>query len=561
MADANRGGHAADVAGAGSAGSTDLRRVARDVFGWPRLRPAQEQAMAAVLAGRDVLAVMATGSGKSAIYQVPGVLLDGATLVISPLIALQQDQICGLEAREAPEAVAINSLLDSAESDRAWRALRQRAAEYVFLAPEQLAHDEVMTALSGAGISLVVVDEAHCVSSWGHDFRPDYLRVADAIARLGHPTVVALTATASPPVRAEIVEQLGLRDPLVIASGFDRPNIRLEVSRHVTDDEKRDAVLAAALAADRPALLYTATRADAESYAAQLVSRKVKAVAYHAGRSRAEREDVHARFRSGEVAVVAATSAFGMGIDKADVRAVIHAAVPDSVDTYYQQIGRAGRDGKPAVAQLFYRAEDLGLARFFSTAHLDGALVATVYSALRQAGGPLGRKQLARGICAPGRRITLALNTLEEAGLIRCSAEGFGVREAVSLEAAASRAAAVVERRERVDRTRVEMMRRYAECRDCRRQFLLSYFGETLPGPCGNCDRCDANAGAAAGPAPGRWAVDAPVTHRLWGRGLVMDVDDDRITVLFDEYGYRTLLLESIEASGILQPGSGAVSS
>lgn len=533
----------------------DLERVAREVFGWQRLRPAQLQAMEAVLAGRDVLAVMATGSGKSAIYQVPGVLLDGVTLVVSPLIALQRDQITGLAATKAPDAVAINSLLASDENDRVREAVRRRAAEYVFLAPEQLANDDVVADLIGGGISLVVIDEAHCVSAWGHDFRPDYLRIADTIERLGDPTVVALTATASPVVRREIVEHLRLRDPLVIASGFDRPNIRLEVFRHVEDDEKRDAVLGAALTAARPTLVYAATRADAETYADSLAHSGIRAAAYHAGLSRAERDGVHARFRSDELDVVAATSAFGMGIDKADVRAVLHASVPESLDNYYQQIGRAGRDGKPALAQLFYRSEDLGLAQFFTGRRPDASLPVTVYQSLLSVAGPLPAKELRTALGAGARSLTGALNLLEEAGLIRSGSGGFEVAQRVGPQEAAERAEAEVERAERIDQSRVQMMRGYAETLDCRRLFLLGYFGETLAAPCGNCDRCTANAGAdeRQESVAGDWVVQTPVVHRSWGPGVVMSVEDDRITVLFDDYGYRTLALDAIAESGLLR--------
>ncbi|MBU3752159.1 MAG: recombinase RecQ, partial [Mycobacterium sp.] len=283
---------------------------------------------------------------------------------------------------------------------------------------------------------------------------------------------------------------------------------------------------------------------------AELVSHGVAAVAYHAGMSRTERDEIHRQFRSGRAEVVAATSAFGMGIDKPDVRAVIHASVPDSVDNYYQQIGRAGRDGKPAVAQLFYRPEDLGLARFFTSQRPDEALVATVYALLLESGGHQSLAAVCESIDAPERRITNALNVLEEANLIRCSRKGFRVTRRVSLAEAARLATEVVERKERIDRTRVEMMRGYAETRDCRRQFLLNYFGETIPGPCGNCDRCDAAPPAEGAPATEDWEVGTPVRHRQWGAGVV-STDDDRITVLFDDWGYRTLAVSAL--TGVLR--------
>ena len=526
--------------------------MANDVFGWSQLRPTQLEAMESVLAGRDVLAVMATGSGKSAIYQVPAVLIDGATLVVSPLIALQRDQISGLAATHAPDAVAINSLLDSDDIARNWRAVRENEAEYVFLAPEQLANDAVVAALSEIDISLVVVDEAHCVSAWGHDFRPSYLRIADSIERLGGPPVVALTATASPVVRREIVEHLRLCDPLVIASGFDRPNIALEVSHHVDDDDKRDAVLTSMLGVARPALLYTATRKDAEIYAAQINSSGIRARAYHAGLSRTQRDEVHRLFRARDgVDIVVATSAFGMGIDKADVRTVVHASIPDSMDSYYQQIGRAGRDGQPAAAVLFYRAEDLGLARFFTTNRPDEALLARVYAAL-DGKEPKRLAELRAELGVRGPRVTNAVNLFEEAGLAAATRDGFTRCAGADVAEAVQRVVEIVERKERIDRSRVDMMRGYAETRECRRQFLLNYFGEALAEPCGNCDNCAAGVVDDDPPATDRWAIQTPVVHREWGAGVVMGAEDDRITVLFDDYGYRTLLLESIEESGVL---------
>lgn len=532
----------------------DLEQVADRVFGWKQLRPAQLDAMEAIIAGRDVLAVMPTGSGKSAIYQVPAILIDGVTLVISPLIALQQDQIAQLEGFDAPEAVAINSRQGAAQTDRSWNALQHNEAEYVFLAPEQLTKDDVIAQLRAVDVSLVVVDEAHCVSAWGHDFRPSYLRLADAIDRLNRPPVAGLTATASPVVRREIVEHLRLRDPVVIATGFDRPNLRLEVQRFVDDAEQRDAVVAAVSTLDGPGLLYTATRKDAEFYTAELRDSGVSSAAYHAGLKSAEREEVHRRFQDDDYDVVAATSAFGMGIDKPNVRFVVHASVPDSLDSYYQQIGRGGRDGEAALARMFYRPESLSLARFFTTQRPDEELLAKVYRALSGA-APKRLKDLRAELQLRGRKLTNAVNLLEQADAITAGRQGFSAI-GDDATAAVQRAVEVANIAERVDRTRVEMMRGYAETRDCRRQFLLGYFAEALAEPCGNCDRCTANAAAGREPETPQESVlpvDTPVEHRQWGPGVVISGEPDRITVLFDDYGYRTLSIESIRETGVLQ--------
>ncbi|OBF55362.1 RecQ family ATP-dependent DNA helicase [Mycolicibacterium monacense] len=533
--------------------AAELCRTARRVFGWDELHPEQLEAMVAVLAGRDVVAVLPTGSGKSAIYQVPAVLLDGATVVVSPLIALQEDQIAGLADTRAPEAVAINSRQRASQTDDNWAAVHSHEAEYIFVSPEQLANDAVVGRLAEAAVSLIVVDEAHCVSAWGHDFRPDYLRLADAFAQFGNGApVVALTATASVVVRREIVERLRLRDPLMVVGNFDRPNLTLEVEQFVRDADKRAAVVDTVAGLEVPGLVYTATRKDAERYADALGERGVRAAVYHAGLAAAERERVHESFREDAVDVVVATSAFGMGIDKPNVRFVVHASVPDSLDSYYQQIGRAGRDGGDARVLLFYRAEDLGLARFFTTHRPDADLIEAVYRAL-DTDKPMRTKALRERLDAQGRRLTNAINLLESADAIRSTRKGFysnGIPPRVAVEAAIE----VVEARERVDRSRVEMMRGYAESRHCRRQFLLTYFGQPLPGPCGNCDRCRDSEGATDADAGGQPAipVDTAVSHREWGDGVVIGGDTDRVTVLFDDYGYRTLAMAAVTGKNLL---------
>jgi ATP-dependent DNA helicase RecQ len=322
--------------------------------------------MRPVMEGRDTLVVMPTGSGKSAVYQVPAMLLDGPTVVVSPLISLQRDQVAGLLGRRARARGAGEQQPVDKDAEAAFDALRAGEVEFFFLAPEQLSKPEVLDAVAAAKPSLFVVDEAHCICSWGHDFRPDYLRLHTAIERVGRPRVLALTATASPPVRDEIVRRLRLEEPQLVVSGFDRPNLSLEVQSFREDDQRREAVVLRAMGEAKPGLVYTATRKSAEQYAAALGELGIDAAAYHAGMRAADREDVHGRFTAGGLDVVVATTAFGMGIDKADVRFVLHAEVADSLDSYYQEIGRAGRDGEPAVAALYYRPEDLGLRKFFA---------------------------------------------------------------------------------------------------------------------------------------------------------------------------------------------------
>jgi ATP-dependent DNA helicase RecQ len=347
-------------------GAQRIRDVAAERLGYSRLRPGQLEAVTAVLAGRDTLAVMSTGSGKSAIYQLAGLLLDGPTIVVSPLISLQEDQMEAVAGVPGGGAATLNSTLSQGERERVLDGLASGEIEFVLLAPEQLANEEVERRLAAARPSLLVVDEAHCVSQWGHDFRPDYLRLAAAARALGRPPILGLTATAAPPVRADIVRELEMEDPEIVVRGFDRPNIHLAVDRFYDEHHHRRTLLERVAAAPSPGIVYVATRRGAEELAAELAERGVKAEAYHAGLRAKVRDAVQERFMRDELHCVVATTAFGMGVDKPNVRWVFHAAPADSVDSYYQELGRAGRDGDRAEAVLFYRPEDLGLRRFFA---------------------------------------------------------------------------------------------------------------------------------------------------------------------------------------------------
>ncbi|HEX8855488.1 MAG TPA: ATP-dependent DNA helicase RecQ [Thermoleophilaceae bacterium] len=530
--------------------------VARDAFGFEALRPGQREAIDAVLTGRDTLAVMSTGSGKSAIYQIAGMLMEGATLVISPLIALQRDQVEAIDDQLPGEAAGVNSTVARSEREEAFEELEEGELEFLFLAPEQLANPEVLENLREARPSLLVVDEAHCISEWGHDFRPDYLRLGALVDELGHPTVLGLTATASPPVRDEIVERLHMRDPDVIVRGFDRPNIHLAVERFHEEEHKRRALVEAIEAAERPGIVYAATRAIAEELAEELAGKGIAACAYHAGMNATERDRIQEEFMDDAFEVIVATTAFGMGIDKPNIRFVFHHAVADSVDSYYQEIGRAGRDGEPAQAKLFYRTEDLGLRRFFAGAgQVDLDEIAHVADAVRRHGGPVDPVELKDELALSQTKLITAVNRLEEAGALhtRPTGEVELVPDAPPPQQFVEEAAKREHDRHEFDRSRVEMMRAYAEHRNCRRQFILSYFGEDLPEPCGNCDNDEAGLTRESnGDEP--FPVGTRVVHRQWGGGLVQRYEDDEVVVLFDSVGYKTLGVPLVLERDLLAP-------
>jgi ATP-dependent DNA helicase RecQ len=534
-----------------------IRRSARETLGHRSLLPGQAEAIRAITDGRDTLAILPTGGGKSAVYQLAGLEIEGPTLVVSPLVALQHDQLGALVELGLPAAVVNGSVTDGARAD-AFARFERGELEFLLLAPEQLADDDALVRLRAGAPSLFVVDEAHCVAEWGHDFRPEYRRLGAVADALGRPPILALTATASPLLRADIVERLGLRDPVIVARGFDRPNLTLRVEQHADAAAKRRAVVDRAATLRPPGIVYVATRRASEAVAGDLADRGVAAAAYHAGMSAPRRTQTQDAFMADRLAVVVATIAFGMGIDKPDVRFVLHHDVPESLDAYHQEIGRAGRDDEPSEVVLFHRAEDLGLRRYQAApARISEADVARVLRVLRRRPG-LDVATIAGAATLSRRRTDAVLARLEELGAIRVDHAGRAVAaEDVDAGRAAHDAALAQERRRVVEQSRVDMIRGYAESAGCRRAALLGYFGEPFDPPCGNCDRCLAGgAGRAADPVAEAlpWSVDQRVRHPVFGAGVVTALGDGQVTVAFEDVGYRTIHADLAEELRLLVP-------
>jgi ATP-dependent DNA helicase RecQ len=520
-----------------------IEELARERLGFTRLRPGQKDAVEALAGGRDVLAVLPTGAGKSAIYELAGLLRPGPTVVVSPLIALQDDQLAHLRSAGL-SAIVLNS--QQSAGDRAAALLAScDASTFIFLSPEQLSNDETRQALQRARPGLFAVDEAHLISQWGRDFRPDYMRLGAQAEAVAAPLRLALTATAAPPVRQEIVRRLGLRDPAEVIGDFDRPLIRLSVQHVRTVDDKEAELVRAAREFGGPGIVYAATHASAEAAHRALAAAGETVVLYHAGLPARDRHAAMTAFLDGSARVIAATVAFGMGIDKPDVRWVLHADPPPSLDQYYQEFGRGGRDGEAARAHLVYRYEDFDTARHLTARGISESAVRPVAVAL--AAG--------QDTAAASRQQTAALARLADLGAAAWGADGQVRWTGAMTVADALRASeAETEREDEIERTRLAMMRRYVEQPACRRSFLLTYFGQDYPGPCGNCD--NDMAPAQEPPADVPFPVGGRVRSERWGEGTVQRYDGDEVTVLFDEHGYRELYVPVVLQRGLLQPVS-----
>jgi ATP-dependent DNA helicase RecQ len=492
----------------------DLTAPLHEHFGFTDFRPGQREACEAALAGRDVMVVMPTGSGKSLCYQLPALLRDDLTVVVSPLVALMQDQVEALAARGLGDRVAlVNAQQDGGTNAETLRRAIAGELKLLYVAPERFAAIGFLDRMREVDVGLFVVDEAHCVSQWGHDFRPDYFRLADAARMLDAAAIVASTATATPRVAGDVVRRLALRDPLRVATGFDRPNISFAVARP-GGHEKR-ALLAEALRADGalPAIVYAGTRAGSEEIAGDLTTALgEEAVAYHAGLDRARRADVQRRFLADDVRVICATNAFGMGVDKPNVRTVVHASVPSSLEAYYQEAGRAGRDGAPARALLLAENRDRALhVHFIKREELDPGLPGWLADRLIAAADGDGRYSLdavglARDLRGDGERLRALIGHLTRAGVIAPSPSAPDRVAGRVTGRFDGRAAALcrtsIEEGARARWRQYREIWAYVEESACRRGAILRHFGDhsNPESRSGCCDVCDPSFALVAPP-------------------------------------------------------------
>ena len=485
----------------------DLREALASHFGYSDFRPGQEAIIRSVLSARPTLAILPTGGGKSLCFQLPALLLEGTTVVASPLLALMKDQVDALAARGIA-ATFVNSSVSEAERKERQARIRAGAYRLVYVAPERFRSASFRDAIAQVRVPLFAIDEAHCISSWGHDFRPDYLKLAEASGHLRAERLLALTATATPEVRKDIVRALGLDEPQVFVAGFDRPNLFVEVARASGDQEKIGRIVALARRGG-PGLVYAATRRNVEKIALALRANGVDALGYHAGMDEAERSAAQDRFLRGDVSVVVATNAFGMGVDKADIRFVAHFHVPRSIEAYYQEIGRAGRDGAPSLALLLFNYADVMLQkRMIESSRPKEDVVRKVWSAARFAGSG-SAAQVATDCGVHPADAQAALKLLESAGHLVRRGPDFSVltpeaeEPAVDFELAATR---VAHERQMLDR-----MVRLCDTEGCRRRNLLRYFGD--PDAPRSCTACDCCAGQRA-PAAEEVSLDSARNRR-----------------------------------------------
>ena len=545
--------------------ATALKRILRGTFGLRNLREGQEAVISSVLRGEPTLAIMPTGAGKSLCYQLAALALPGMTIVASPLIALMKDQ-CDKLRDMGIEACQFNSGISANERSAAEEAILTRTTKIVFTTPERLANPAFVDLISDQQVSLFVIDEAHCISQWGHDFRPAFLEVGQALARLGRPRILALTATATQPIIDDIAAQLGVRQFEIVNTGTYRENLHYHVTQVTNDADKLDRAVAIACESNGSGLIYTATIKAAETVHAALIAAGVEAVIYHGRVGLTQRREAQDAFMSGRARVMVATNAFGLGIDKPDTRFVLHYQMPAGLDAYYQESGRAGRDGAPADCTLLFLYADRAVQQFFLAGKYPSRedLIAT-YTALqsgRDDGHPWTLERLEAALDVSKTKLQVALRLLRSQKVALMASDGSLTLTRHGLgDPALERLLEGYRAKREADRAMLEEMVFFAQTGRCRWKVLLDHFGEALDADaCGSCDNCrriaaaNETAGRAAsvapdvaGPAPAatplrQFAPGDAVLVPRYGQGIVDAIDAVGVTVVFADNHRRMFL-------------------
>ncbi len=475
---------------------TKMKRTLRDVFNLDKLRPGQAEVIRSVLEGNNTLAIMPTGAGKSLCYQLPSLHLPGKTVIVSPLISLMKDQVDKLEDAGL-EASQLNSALTTREHQENLEQIKTENNDFIFVTPERFTTQEFLAELRKQSINFVVIDEAHCISEWGHDFRPAYLSLGAAVKTLGSPPVLALTATATPEVTADIEKQLDLGKLSVVKTGIYRPNIRFELKRVTNEHEKHKELMQVLRQHDGTGIIYAATVKTVEAVADWLKGFDFKIEKYHGRMKASDRKKNQDAFMAGELKAIVATNAFGMGIDKPDIRFVVHYQMPGSLEAYYQEAGRAGRDGESATCSLLYQLEDRRTHQFFlGGKHPKFDDILAVQQTLETLGAAENAVALStvqeNANTVAGGKVRVVLSLLKELNLVReLRGNQFRLLRTDVQRAELEELARLSEEKVEKDKEKLERMMQYGQSAKCRWRLLHDYFGEVMDDErCRTCDNC-----------------------------------------------------------------------